>query len=380
MRVLHVITGLHAGGAEQQLASLLEHTRHDADVVTMYAPGIIADRIVERGITVHNLDRPHQLDLRALPELVRLMRRGAYDVVHAHLYRACLYGRVAARIAGIRTIVATEHSLGDTQIEGRRTTPAVRQIYLAGERCGHHTIAVSEAARRRLLAWGVEADRISVIPNGLDVERYTFSVSARHRERAALGIADDEAVIGTVGRLHPIKRHDLLLECGAPLLRDAGARMLIVGMGEREAALREQAQRLGIADRVHFVGERGDIPALLSAMDVFAAPSTEETFGLAVIEALCAGLPAVVGACPAIDDLELADVVRCNDAPTLQAGLRMLHDRVHRSVSASRQPPASITDHMDIRHVAKAVDNLYQDIGISSHASGSRDTYAGRRR
>ena len=380
MRVLHVITGLHAGGAEQQLASLLEHTRHDADVVTMYAPGIIADRLVARGVAVHNLDRPHQLDLRALPELVRLMRRGAYDVVHTHLYRACLYGRVAARVAGIHTIVATEHSLGDTQIEGRGTTPAVRQIYLAGERCGHHTIAVSEAARRRLLAWGVEAGRISVIPNGLDVERYTFSVPARRHERALLGIADDEAVIGTVGRLHPIKRHDLLLECGAPLLRDARARMLIVGMGEQDAALREQARRLGIADRVHFVGERGDIPALLSAMDVFAAPSTEETFGLAVIEALCAGLPAVVGACPAIDGLELADVVRCNDAPTLQAGLRMLLDRVHRSPSASRQPPASITDHMDIQQVAAAVDNLYQDVGISSHAGGSRDTYAGRRR
>jgi hypothetical protein len=141
VRVLHVITGLHAGGAEQQLASLLEHTRHDADVVTMYAPGIIADRLVERGVAVHNLDRAHQLDLRALPELVRLMRRGAYDVVHTHLYRACLYGRVAARIAGIRTIVATEHSLGDTQIEGRPITGPARRIYLAGERCGHHTIA-----------------------------------------------------------------------------------------------------------------------------------------------------------------------------------------------------------------------------------------------
>lgn len=380
MRVLHVITGLHAGGAEQQLAALLEHTRHDADVVTMYAPGIVADRLVARGVAVRNLGRARQLDLRALPELVRLIRRGAYDVVHTHLYRACLYGRMAARIAGVRTIVATEHSLGDTQIEGRRTTWPVRQIYLAGERCGHHTIAVSEATRRRLLAWGVDAARISVIPNGLDVERYAFSASARRRERATLGIADDEVVIGTVGRLHPIKRHDLLLECGAPLLRAAGARMLIVGMGEREAALRQQARRLGIAGYVYFVGERGDIPALLSAMDVFAAPSTEETFGLAVIEALCAGLPAVVGACPAIDDLELPDVVRCNDAASLRAGLRLLHDRVDRSTHSSRQPPASVTDHTDIRHVAEAVDNLYQDIGIRSHAGGRRDIYAGRRR
>jgi glycosyltransferase involved in cell wall biosynthesis len=376
MRVLHVITGLRAGGAEQQLASLLEHTRHDADVVTMYAPGIIADRLVERGVSVRDLGRAHQLDLRALPDLIALMRRGAYEVVHTHLYRACVYGRVAARIAGIGTIVATEHSLGDVQIEGRPTTRPIRQVYLAGERCGDHTIAVSDVTRRRLLAWGVDASRVSMIPNGLDVERYTFSAPARQRERAALGITDDEIIVGTVGRLHPIKRHDMLLDCAAPLVRDASARVLIVGTGEREAALREQAQRLGIAGQVHFLGERGDIPALLSAMDVFAAPSTEETFGLATVEALCAGLPAVVGACPAIDDLELPGVVRSWDASTLRAGLRELHDRVRASTPPSRQPPAVITARMDIRRVTADVDNLYQDVGTSRHAGGRRGSYA----
>ena len=228
-----------------------------------------------------------------------------------------------------------------------------------------------------MLAWGVDGARISVIPNGLDVERYAFSAPARRHTRAELGITDDAVIIGTVGRLHPIKRHDLLLECGAPLVRDGGARMLIVGTGECEEAFREQARRLGIAGGVHFLGERDDIPALLSAMDVFAAPSAEETFGLAVIEALCAGLPAVVGACPAIDALEIADVVRCASASSLRAGLYALSDRVRGSAHPWRRPPTAITARMDIRHVASDVDNLYQDIGMSIHAGGRRDTYAG---
>jgi glycosyltransferase involved in cell wall biosynthesis len=370
VRVLHVITGLHAGGAEQQLASLLERTRHDAEVVTMYSAGIMADRIRAHGVPVHNLDRPGQRDLRAVTDLVPLLRGGRYDVVHTHLYRACLYGRVAARIAGVPTVVATEHSLGDTQIEGRPTTWPVRMLYLATERLGDHTIAVSQAARRRLIGWGVPDHRISVIPNGLDVSRYGFDEGVRRRERAALGIADGEVVIGAVGRLHPIKRLDWLLTAAAALLRTTPTRLVIVGGGECDSALRFQAAALGIDHRVDFLGERGDVPSLLSALDVYAAPSAEETFGLAVVEALCAGLPAVVGACPAIDDLDLTGVARVTDPVSLEAGLtRMVHE-VRDEPSRPRTPPDAVVARMDIGQVAEHVDNLYQYIGTSGRVIG----------
>lgn len=370
MRVLHVITGLHAGGAEQQLASLLEHTRHDAEVVTMYSAGIMADRIRAHGVPVHNLDRPGQRDLRAVTDLVPLLRSRRYDVVHTHLYRACLYGRVAARIAGVRTVVATEHSLGDTQIEGRPTTWPVRTLYLATERLGDHTIAVSQAARRRLVGWGVPDHRISVIPNGLDVSRYRFDEGVRRRERAALGIADGEVVIGAVGRLHPIKRLDWLLTAAAALLRTTPTRLVIVGGGECDSALRFQAAALGIDHRVDFLGERGDVPSLLSALDVYAAPSAEETFGLAVVEALCAGLPAVVGACPAIDDLDLTGVARVTDPVSLEAGLTRVVQEVHDEPSRPRTPPDAVVARMDIGQVADQIDNLYQYVGTSGRISG----------
>lgn len=376
MRVLHVITGLHAGGAEQQLASLVEHTRHDAEVVTMYSAGIMADRIRAQGVPVHDLDRPSQLDLRAVTDLVTLLRRRRYDVVHTHLYRACLYGRVAARIAGVPTVVATEHSLGDTQIEGRPTTWPVRRLYLATERLGDHTIAVSQAARRRLVGWGVPDHRISVIPNGLDLARYRFAEDARRRERDALGVTDEEIVIGAVGRLHPIKRLDWLLTAASGLLRTTPARLVIVGGGECDAALRSRAAALGIDHRVNFLGERGDVPSLLSALDVYAAPSAEETFGLAVVEALCSGLPAVVGACPAIDDLRLAHVARVTDPPSLETGLERMVQLVRENPSRFRVPPDAIAAQMDIGLVTEHVDNLYQYAGTSSRVSGESNATA----
>lgn len=369
MRVLHVITGLQAGGAEQQLAALLAHSRHDAHVVTMYAPGIIARRIRALGVPVHDLDRPRQLDVRALADLVALMRRGRYDVVHTHLYRACVYGRVAARLAGIPTVVATEHSIGDTQIEGRPTTWPVRRLYLATERLGHHTIAVSEAARGRLLALGVADTRITVIPNGLDVSAYRFDAAVRRRERAALGIADDEVVIGAVGRLHPIKRFDWLLDGAADLVRSRRARLVIVGTGESDDSLRAQAARLGVDRRLHMLGERDDVAALLSAFDVYAAPSQEETFGLAVVEALCAGLPAVVGACPAIDGLALPAVARVTDRASVRTGLDRLVRSLQRPPAGSRPPPDAIVARLDIGHVAASVDDLYQNVGTSRRGS-----------
>jgi glycosyltransferase involved in cell wall biosynthesis len=376
VHVLHVITGLHAGGAEQQLASLIERTRHDAEVVTMYAAGLMADRIRALSVPVHNLDRRSQLDLRAVADLAALLRRRRYDVVHTHLYRACLYGRVAARIARVPVVVATEHSLGDTQIEGRPTTWPVRTLYLATERLGDHTIAVSGAARDRLIGWGVPDHRISVIPNGLDIGRYAFAPTARHRERAALGIADDEVAIGAVGRLHPIKRLDWLLAASAGVLRTTPARLVIVGGGECDRALRSQAAALGIEHRVHFLGERGDVPSLLSALDVYAAPSAEETFGLAVVEALCAGLPAVVGACPAIDGLDLPQVARVTDPRSLETSLARMVRAARGAPPRPRTPPDAIAAHMDIGRVAEHVDNLYQYVGTSARVGGESSAAA----
>ncbi|NDZ84255.1 glycosyltransferase, partial [Streptomyces sp. SID10115] len=155
MRVLHIITGLGVGGAEQQLRLMLRHLPTDSDVVALTNAGTVAQGIAADGIRVTDLGMSGNRDLAALPRLVRIIRAGRYDVVHTHLYRACLYGRIAARMAGVRAVVATEHSLGDSQMEGRPLTAGVRALYLAGERLGRVTVAVSPAVGARLHRWGV---------------------------------------------------------------------------------------------------------------------------------------------------------------------------------------------------------------------------------
>lgn len=310
MRALHIITGLGVGGAEQQLRLLLRHLPARCDVVTLTNPGAVADGLAADGVRVTHLGMNGNRDVAALPRLAHVIRRGRYDLVHTHLYRACLYGRIAARLAGVRAVVATEHSLGDSQMEGRPLTASVRALYLAGERLGRTTVAVSPTVAERLTRWGVPRPRIAVVPNGIDLDGFRFDPERRRLTRARLGLPDDAFVVGGIGRLTPGKRFDVLIGALARLPGDC--RLLLVGGGPQEAALRRAAEESGVAGRVLFTGERPyvpdgspgpDLPALTSAMDVLAAPSPEEAFGLAVVEALAAGLPVRYASCPALEDL-----------------------------------------------------------------------------
>ncbi|MET9965710.1 glycosyltransferase [Streptomyces sp. NPDC006356] len=311
MKALHVITGLGVGGAEQQLRLLLRHLPAQCDVVTLTNPGSVAAGLAADGVRVAHLGMSGNRDVDALPRLTRLIRTGRYDLVHTHLYRACLYGRIAARLAGVGAVVATEHSIGESRLEGRPLTSGVRALYLAGERLGRATVAVSPTVAQRLRHWGVPGPRIRVIPNGIDAPRFRFDEVRRKEARAFHGLPPDAYVVGGVGRLAPGKRFDLLVRALHRLPGDV--RLLLVGAGPEEAALRRTAQRLGVAERMVLAGERPYLPlpgddapglaALLSAMDVLASPSPEEAFGLAVVEALAAGLPVLYASCPAVDDM-----------------------------------------------------------------------------
>jgi hypothetical protein len=112
LRVLHVITGLAPGGAENQLRLLLRHTRHRAQVVTLTNPGAMAATIADEGTPVYHLGMRSNRDITALARLWRFIADHPVDVVHAHLYRSLIYGRLAAFLARMPIVVSTEHSLG----------------------------------------------------------------------------------------------------------------------------------------------------------------------------------------------------------------------------------------------------------------------------
>jgi len=367
MRVLHIITGLGVGGAEHQLRLLLKHLPYQSEVLALTNPGAIASAIRGDGTPVRVLAMRGNTDLAILPKLVKIIKAGRYDIVHTHLYRACVYGRLAARLAGVRNVVATEHSLGDGIIEGRPTTRGVRALYLASERLGRSTIAVSDTVRDRLIAWGVPQRRIEVIANGIDPTELTFDPEARQVVRARLGIGQHERVIGALGRLEPTKRFDRLIQAVVDL---PDVKLLLVGSGSARAELTAVAERLGIGDRTVFAGPTAHSREMLCAMDIFASPSDQETFGLAVLEAIAAGLPVVYVACPPLQELppEAAPGARqvASDAVALRLALADELARLPRpdpdADPADRLAIPPAVAHYDITRLAAAVGGLYERI------------------
>ncbi|MFI5757581.1 glycosyltransferase [Streptomyces sp. NPDC051569] len=380
MKVLHIITGLGIGGAEQQLRLMLRQLPTDSDVITLTNPGAVARGIVADGGSVHDLAMRGNRDVGALPRLVKLVRQGRYDLVHTHLYRACLYGRFAARLAGVRSIVATEHSLGAVQIEGRPLSTGARALYLTGERLGTATVAVSATVARRLERWGVRRDRIHVVPNGIEVGRFAFDEGARRAARARLGLPQDAFVVGGVGRLTESKRFDTLIRAVADL---PGARLLLVGEGPERGSLRGLAEARGAAGRILLHGAcedppplsrpsatgpgEPDLPALLAAMDVFVSTSHDEAFGLAVVEGLAAGLPVLHVTCPALQDLPAEAAPGAlqisGSVPELVAELRRFQQagRAPGTAGARRLPVPAAARHYDISRSAHQLMTVYEN-------------------
>jgi glycosyltransferase involved in cell wall biosynthesis len=356
VKVLHVITGLGVGGAELQLRSILQHTRHQSDVVTLYNPGPVAEMITADGGRVRDLGMTRNTELPALMRLARLIRAGGYDVVHTHLYRSCIYGRLAARMAGTPVVVTTEHSIGETHLERRRMTLGVRALYLGTDLCSDATIAVSDAVAHRLTKWGVPDRKIEIIPNGLDFNRVAFDAAARDKIRDEFNLPRDAYVVGVLGRLDPIKRFDLVIRAAAPLLDDRH-RLLIVGDGQIRPDLEAEVARHGVAELVTFAGERHDVAAMLSSLDLFIASSEQETFGLSVLEALANGIPALYTTCPALEGIETE---RARQIPGDDEGMRQEIAAEMARGRRSRQGVPAIREQYGIEAVTHRIDDLYE--------------------
>jgi glycosyltransferase involved in cell wall biosynthesis len=358
MKVLHVITGLDAGGAELQLAMILRHTRHRSDVVTLYNPGPVAELIRAEGTSVRDIGMRRNTELGALLRLRRIIAAGRYDVVHAHLYRAQVYARPAARLAGTPVVVTTEHSIGETHIERRKMTPGVRALYLASELFSDATIAVSDIVRDRLVRWGVRPSKITVVPNGVDTGQLGFDAAARDRVREQFGIGPGTYVIGALGRLDPNKRVDLTIEAAAPML-GRSCKILVIGRGEDQARLEAAAARLGVTGHVIFGGYQADTAAMMSAFDLYVAASLQETFGLSVLEALASGLPVLYTTCPALSGIQTERARQVNGSADA------LRDEIRKEVDAGPRPREAdqkVFERYGIESVARRIDDLYERV------------------
>ena len=338
VRVLRVIARLNVGGPALHttlLTERLDPRRYDARLVTgTEEPGegnylALHGKAPERVTVLPALGREVRgvADGVALAGLVRLMRRVRPHVVHTHTAKAGTLGRVAAHLTRVPVVVHTYHG----HVFHGYFSPGRTRIFLGVERTlarwTDGLLAVSETVRRELLALGVGSPaRFRVVPLGLDLDRYGGADAARGILRAELGLPAEAPVVAIVARLVPIKAHEVFLEA-ARRVRQAlpASRFLVVGDGERRAALEALAAELGLGTSVHFLGWRRDLERVYADATVVALTSRNEGSPTSLIEAMAAGRPVVatrVGGVPdLVEDGVTGRLVPPDDAGALATAL-----------------------------------------------------------
>jgi glycosyltransferase involved in cell wall biosynthesis len=272
------------GGAETmqlELARQLTSRGHRVVPIGPKGPeGWLTSRFAELGIKREQVDLRGLVGLVSVPQIVLLIRSHRLDVLHSHEFGMAVYGSLAARLTGCRHIM-TMH--GGTYYAGRARR---RRALRVAASLSDHTVTVSNALRRSFSdAVGISAERVDVVHNGV-----TYRAGDGRRVRGEMGLAPRDVLVLAVGNLLPIKGHSILLEALSRLPAGSDKAVLaIAGAGPEESKLRALAIDLGIADRVHLLGFRSDVPDLLHGADIFAMPSRYEGLPMAIIEAMLAG-------------------------------------------------------------------------------------------
>ncbi|MBL9162701.1 MAG: glycosyltransferase [Planctomycetaceae bacterium] len=288
LRVLFLLTSMPVGGAETLLVNLvrrLDRRRFAPEIVCLKEPGPLGE-MLSAEVPVHSNLLACKYDLRILPRLMRLMRRPSVDaVITVGAGDKMFWGRIAAHLAGVPVVASALHSTGWPDGVGRlnRLLTCWTDAF----------IGVADAHAAHLVSnEGFPAAKVNTIYNGVDCDRFVPQDASEVRRE--LGIAVGAPVVGILAALRPEKNHELFL-AGAKSIREAvpEAEFVVIGDGPQRAELEGLAAELGLANAVHFVGSRSDVPALLAACDVVALTSHNEASPVSILEALACGVPVV---------------------------------------------------------------------------------------
>ena len=365
-RILYLIDDLTLGGAQRALlsqAAALDRERFEVHVASLELRpgGPLAQSFREAGIAVHTLTtvgEPLGLAPLRLRALVTSLRP---DVVHTHLARAGIAGRIVARSRRVPHVVSTLHHLSDwterrlhpMRILDRATLPLADRICAVSDAVRDAVASMSPALRERTVT----------LRNGVVLEDFQIPEGGRAAARARLGLAPADFVVGTVGRLEPSKGIETLLRAAAKAsTRAPMLQLLIVGDGSDRWRLEELTRALQISSWVTFTGSRADVPRFLAAADLFACPSRSEGLGLAAIEALAAGLPVLAshaGGLPEIVEDRVSGRLLPPDAPEEWADA-IAHAATHpESLEPWRRAAARRAHAFSIESSTAALERLY---------------------
>jgi glycosyltransferase involved in cell wall biosynthesis/protein-tyrosine-phosphatase len=371
MRICHVMTADLWAGAEVQLATTASYLAGRSDVevtAVLFNEGRLAGELRRLGIDVTVIEETRHGSPAIVGMLTRFFIEHRIDLVHTHRCKDTVLGTIAAKLAGVPHVVRTVHGLREPLTGWNRLKYAIYEaLDTATLRWfADRVIAVSDRMAGTLIASGHQASRVTTIHNGIDLAK---AVSRRSREviRREWDVDGAAIVIGTAGRLAPVKGQDVFLRAARLILdRQPAARFVIAGDGPLEHGLKTLASQLDIDWACRFLGARDDITDVMSAMDVFVLPSLSEGLPMAILEAMALAKPVVaskVGGLPeVIQHRHSGLLVAPSDADALAAAcLELAQDREW-AARLGAEAKRAVEDEFSHQRSGQALVDLYRSI------------------
>lgn len=248
----------------------------------------IGERAMALGLDYVEVAERNSLDASIWPQLRRVVSSREIDIIHAHDYKTDLLALLLSHVEGCVPL-ATVHGWSGRSLRERAYyffDRRVLEFYPL-------VVCVSDEQRQVLLARGFESFRLRVVHNGVDPEEFRRDPKAGLRLRERLSIHPEALVLGSVGRLEPEKRYDLLLQAVQLLGNDLGVHVVLAGEGSERSNLIAAARQLGLGDRLHLLGQVPDVRQVVSAFDVFIQSSDTEGLPNSLLEAMALEIPIV---------------------------------------------------------------------------------------
>jgi len=357
----HFVYSMQIGGLEELVLNLVRKTdpeKYRLSVVVLREDGPLSKEIEKLGIPVHRMKGGEGFSWSLIRQVSALIRRQEIDLIHTHDLGPFIYGGLAMFLNRNRNVFHTEHSYLS------QDSPRLRLFEKWLSRWARLIIADSDDVARVLIEQQkISSDKVVTILNGIDVQR--FAAADPKPFRRELGIDRRALLLGTVGRLVPVKNQSLLLRAFARLRKkEKTAHLVIVGDGPERTVLQQETSQLRLERWVHFTGSRRDIPQILAAMDLFALPSLSEGLSLTLLEAMAAGKPVVatrVGGNPeVIEDGRNGLLVTSDDVDELAAALQTLASK-RRTMAArmAQQGRQTVAEKFSLDAMVRAYENIY---------------------
>jgi glycosyltransferase involved in cell wall biosynthesis len=307
-------------------------------------------------------------DIKALLRLYRILRLECPQIVHTHTAKAGFLGRLAARLAGVPVVVHTYHGHILHGYYGPLKSWLLLQMERGLGRITDRLVTVSASVKEDLIAYRVApAEKISVIPLGLDLKPFFDCLSLKGEFRGELGLDPGVRLVGILGRMFPIKNHRLFLESAARAAeQETNVRFVIVGDGILRSEMERYAQDLGIHQKVTFTGWRRDLPRIYADLDLLVVSSDNEGTPVSAIEAMASGRPVVatrVGGLPdLVHDGETGYLVPAKQPEALAAAMLKLIRNSQRAEQMGRAAQLSVKERFSLNRLVSDTEGLYQDL------------------